>query len=109
MATDRIIQFSEQLPNRDDISRFLTNYVGESGSLEWVGCVAILSLQGSLSRPFTLDDRETEQDDRERWIEVWIHDEVINVLTREMDSFTVDIANGIARRIAGLWCGNLSQ
>lgn len=120
MALDRFITFHASVPTSESIDALLRNFVGEAGTIEkqlhpqldhW-----IITLPGHLT--FALADEPTAMtnfvhlpfvdDDRGRWIEVFIHHGPlqIDVLTRQMDEFTNAVADGIANVITRYWQGS---
>lgn len=49
--------------------------------------------------------KERNGSPRPRWIEVWLGDDCIDVMTRQADDFTWWIAYDIANKIARFWSG----
>jgi len=46
---------------------------------------------------------------KERWLEVWIGDMVISVITRQQDSLTNSIARGLAQHLCRRLGGRLEE
>ena len=44
-----------------------------------------------------------------RCIEVWVHDDCVDVLTRHQDAATNALARGLAAVLAGYWAGKLEE
>lgn len=116
MALDRFIRFDAAAPSPDSVERMLRNFVGEAGTVErkdhpilhhWV-----VTLPGKVSAALKGEEWHTPDDERERWLEVFLHppdnfyDHVkVCVLTRQMDDFTHAIADGIVAVLQRYWKG----
>lgn len=113
MSNDRFINFSKR-PAKAAIAKFLADFVGEAGRLEWSVDRWIITLVGKPSACFKQFKRRVTKGYRElfelqpsRWIEVWPGQYCIDVLTRTMDEFTNAVAEGMAKCIARFWDGSL--
>ena len=104
MALDRFIYWNSQKPTFDEILNTARCYIGELGKVEVLSGVIFISL-GSSSTTF-MPDAVTRE---ERWIEVHWNPKHVDVLTRNQDEFTNDLAASFARRLAAHWNGNLDK
>lgn len=105
MSLDRFIYWREKKPTSVEIANFLTNYMGSAqkdfkydytlGQHCWtvgvpgVGCNPLCRLAGT-----------EDASQGERWFEVYLTDDSLDVLTRMQDQFTNAIAEGFAEMIA---------
>lgn len=115
MSLDRVIRWTghkHKPPNRLELRRFLTDYVGAAGKCEWRKGVFFVTLIGKPSLPFkrlatfTFPDAVLMYGD-ERWIEVWPEKKFIYIVTRRQDEFTNAIAAGMTKAIARFWQGRI--
>lgn len=119
MASDRFVHFKkDRRPTREEIERLLGNFFGDgtTTSIEWEGGRFYVSLPGHLSFPFaglmdevTSMEMATAEDDRGRWIEVYVARTNVDVITRGMDEYTNVLADGLAEVIARFWDGELDD
>lgn len=120
MACDRFVYWkTKDKPSREQIQLVLEDYVRDlAKSVEWdeKGSRFFVALPGMCSNPAA---RVTESDtirgmaaeDRmnERWFEVYVGDDNIDVITRHGDWITNAIATEFARICAQFWNGKLEK
>ncbi len=99
MASDRFIYWNKALPipSKEDIEKILKGFFGDAATVDWDKDRFFVTLNSKPSFPFTgLGgwDRTPELPE-ERWIEVCIHNDCIDVLTRQADHFTGILAEGL--------------
>ncbi len=117
MACDRFINFDKgKVPSKEDVGKALEDYLGAlMVSNEWGGNRWTATLIGTKSWPFRrLEPEEVicakvaaKEADEERWIEVYIAKDNIDVITRRQDEVTMRIADGFAKLVARYWQGRL--
>ena len=113
MALDRFVRWGERVPSADDIEKSLESFLGGVGKIEKITRSKdmtdfIVSLPGKGSDPFGWSPEAAKYLNREeRWIEVVVTDDYVDVLTRQMDSFTNGIADRFAADIARFWGGKV--
>ena len=119
MASDRFIHFElGKVPCREDLRKALEDYLGAfMTNIQWGGSRWTAQLMGSKSWPF----RRLEPEDcvsakaaviepnEDRWIEVYIAKDNIDVITRRQDWATSQLADGFARLVAQYWQGRLEM
>lgn len=118
VALDRIIHFEEEgrtPPSKEDIRKALEDYLGGylKEPLKWSEDRWMATLQGNGSFPFrrlvgATRDVSQMMASRPRWIEVVVDPKYIDVLTREMDEATDNLAEGFANLVARFWQGEYS-
>lgn len=113
MAADRFIWFKgdAKVPPKKDIESVLTNFFGEAAKVEWVDGRFYATLQGKPTQPFAglgLTGRLFPPD-MERWIEVYVAKDNIDVITRQADTYTNVLADGVAKLFAHFWQGELED
>lgn len=113
MSLDRFVRF-EKSPPKKEVELILTDYLNEVGLLSKEKNCWYITLPGKPSFPFrripgyeTLKNMCESRD--ERWIEIHFSNKTINVLTRQMDEFTNNIADGIVQMLARFYKGNLES
>lgn len=120
MSTSYLVRFDGvPVPTRDDVCKLLEDFIGAGGKVRWADeqdrfYVDLVGTYSDLLR--RLDDtcaqlheylsKERDGSPRPRWIEVWLGDGCIDVMTRQADDFTHWIAHGIAWKIARFWDGS---
>jgi hypothetical protein len=125
MARDHIVYLpSDKGPTKGQLGRLIKDYLGGiMTSLRWGGQRWTAVLVGPKSwmyrRSFDpsckyqrLEAAAHESEgwyQQERWIEVWLGDDCIDVITRQQDELTNDIASRLAWRIALLYKGTLEK
>lgn len=99
MAYDRFVYWQTTKPSRDEIVQALRDFLGELGKVEVTDRVYV-DLPGKPSNAFNASCR-----DDQRWFEVYITDESIDVITRQQDRITNAIATEFAELCAQYWQG----
>lgn len=109
MACDRFIGWqSDNQPSRDDVESVLRHFFSGAAVITWNNDRFFVWLPGHNTNPFqglqpSLADPDNEP--RTRWIEVWLGDDSLDVLTREHDEYTNSLAEGLAAAFARYWNG----
>lgn len=125
MACDRFIDWkkNEKRPSREEIEVVIQDYFGPVATeVRWKDERFYITLLGKQSHPFehvdpdhpvartTLHYRKLAEEGKasaERWIEVWMGPDSMDVITRMADPFTNACAKDLAWHIAGQWNGDL--
>lgn len=118
MACDRFIHFKKgEVPSKDDVKIVLEDYLGAFMTKNrWEAGRWIAQLVGNKSYPFqrllpdsnrALMYAETPKEDR--WLEVYIDTDNIDVITRQADEVTMNIADGFAKLVVRYWKGKLEM
>lgn len=122
MSCDRFIYFKMgKVPPREDVGKVLEDYLGalltnnkwqpdrpphKSG--RWMA-----QLTGSKSWPFRRVEPAAqcpwEPNTTDRWIEVYIDTNNIDVITRSQDELVNNVADGFAKLVARYWQGKLDS
>lgn len=104
MACDRFVHWRDEKkrPHREEIEAALTGYIGGAGRAYWKDDRYFVDLLGAPSNPFP--HRTCPHDTR--WFEVYLHEDAIDVITREADEFTNNVAKGFAALCARYWQGD---
>ena len=112
MAQDRLIRWGAKRPARADLGAALEDYLGGiAESVAWREDRWFAVLKGTTRDPFRRVEHPPvsrypeELQNAERWIEVWIGDSSIDVITRMQDEITNRIADGFAALCARHWNG----
>lgn len=100
MPRDIIVLF-EEMPPPGKIELSLRDFISEAGQVNWKRDRWIVDLPGkpeatSLTQP-------------SRWLEVWIGQTCIDVMTRSADEFTNAVVTGFAQRIARQFGGKVEE
>jgi hypothetical protein len=122
MANDTFVYFKRgRNPTQEEIGLVLDDYTLHLATSppRWEKDRFFVDLHGTCRHPFARvlppEDahlwKQFEEEPRPRWIEVWIGDEgkTIDVMTRNSDAVTNDIARGFAARIAMYWDGDVED
>lgn len=123
MACDRFVYFDKgKRPSKKEVGHALEDFLGAfMVSNEWGGGRWTAKLVGNNSWPLRrVVDMENEFFQRtaksyeeqatwERWIEVFIDSDNIDVMTRSHDEATNALAEGFARLLARFWKGRLED
>lgn len=109
MAADIFVQFkNKNVPPKDDIQKVLEDFLGEAGKVEWDKDRFYATLQGKPSWAFKrVFKRVSACRDDERWFEVWIGDDCLDIITRQQDHYTNALADGFAKLAANFWDGKV--
>lgn len=96
MALDRFVYF-DRMPHMNAIQDNLDGYLFDFGAeVKWDKDRWFVTLPGKPE----IDPRIGARLHDERWFEVWIGEDCVDVITRQTDELTNVIAEGFARRIA---------
>jgi hypothetical protein len=116
MSLDRFIHFNEKQPTQEEVKILIRSFLGEWPSeIEWATSrffITVPGKPGTISVPGELDARDNSKHSfyrEERWIEVWIGEKNIDVLTREQDPLVCAIATGLAKFLAHRLRGQLEK
>lgn len=105
MAIDRIVDWKETVPTREEVTQALLDYMGDfGGKITIRGQWTDVLLPGKPSDPF----RKAHRDD-DRWFEIFFSDDHISVITRDQDRLTNAIAYGFAVACAQHWQAEYSD
>jgi len=115
MSCDRFIHFKNKAPSKEEIEKVLEDYLGAFlVNNEWDGNRWNVTLVGNNSWPFrrmAIPGAATagaeENAKYVRWMEVYIGDDNIDVITRQGDWATNCLADGFAKLVAQFWKGEL--
>lgn len=103
MALDRFIHFpsAAHVPTPEEVGDELKSYLQGVGRVEWghAGARWFATMPGPPEH--TLDN--------ERWFEVYIGSDNLDVITRQSDNFTNAVAAGFAERCARVFGGRLEM
>jgi len=117
MAADRFVYFKDpHVPTRHEVQTVCEDFFGQAGTVSWKKDRWYIRLRGPSCDPRTQlavaygFNYPAEIMRPERWIEVYRHDgpdeePAIDVITREQDSYTCVLADGLAQFFAGFWKG----
>lgn len=106
MASDRFIRWGEDRPTKEQIQFVLEDYFGSAAEVKWDKDRFYVTLPGKPSFPFRRivpDMARAAETQDERWIEVWMNEDSLDVMTRMMDHYTNDLARGLTAVIANYW------
>lgn len=118
MACDRFVYWRKAAPpTKEQVQFALEDYVRDlATTVEWSRDRFVVTLPGMGSHPASrITDLDAERlmfmEDRknERWFEVYIDDDNIDVITRRADWVTNAIATEFARICAQFWQGDLEM
>ena len=119
MATDRFIITCTGELDIESVFEMLEDYLGDAlVEKTWLSHQRVVAqIAGKLSWPLRRQAHASEthrffwaeQQHRVRAIEVVVVVGVIDVMTRQMDAFTMDLASGFARRCARFFNGELEM
>lgn len=112
MALDRFVHFEMgRKPTKKQVELVVRNYFGGCGTVEWSQDRWIVSLPGKPTWAFEgieVDVMPQSRND-ERWIEVYVGDDNVDVITRRQDEFTNALAAGLAGAFARYWDGEVDD
>lgn len=103
MGTDRFVRWTSKRarPAWKTVIQTTRAFMGEIGTIELRDKWLIVNLPGET---LGLDGIQAE-----RWIEVWHHDDAVNVATRQADAATRSLANGLAEYLARVHDGTYER
>ncbi|MBI5420840.1 MAG: hypothetical protein HZA35_00820 [Parcubacteria group bacterium] len=95
MACDRFVYWNTKKPTKRNLEYILGDYVGTIAEVTWNRDRWMVLLPGKSSFPFKrVIGRDGIFGHEERFFEVWIGKDCIDVITRQADHFTNAIARG---------------
>lgn len=112
MSLDRTIRWhppSLPRPSRAKVGKVLRDFFSDAAKVRWSRDRFFCYLPGKGSSMFRRVGGYDMQPNEKRWIEVWLGDGCIDVMTRQHDEFTNALAAGLARRIHGFWGGEMED
>lgn len=123
MSCDRFIYFGfKSMPSEQDVQHVIEDYLGDAlVGIDWGGKRWTARIDGNKSWPLrrvlavssdrerVLHDTAELESTEERWIEVFIGDDNIDVITRRQDEYTMAVADGLAKLMARFWRGRLEM
>ncbi len=114
MPRDIFVYF-EKMPEKGELETLLKRYVGGAATeVKFDAGRWFATLHGSNSNPVLDFEKKgyasnVPYREGERWFEVYLADNNIDVMTREQDPFTNDVAKGFAELMARLYHGRLKE
>lgn len=120
MSADRFIYFKEKRPTKEEIQFVLEDYFRDiATSIEWRqdGNRFFVNLPGKCYHPLKRVLPENmayvwkafDEEQRERWIEVYLGRDNIDVITRMQDEVTAHLADGFVKVVARWWQGRVED
>ena len=117
MAYDRLVYWGKKKKDRptfDEIGEALRRYINipDMVTEDKEHSTFFAKLPGAAKNVFSWGSEEVEsqmyQPPRDqRWFEVYVNKDYVDVLTRLQDEFTSNVADGFAKAIARRWSGKL--
>lgn len=113
MAYDRFVYWGERRPTYDEVVRVVRNVLGYAGTIEekagkkglpWL--VATLPGKPTLALDGIAKMATQCEMPKERWFEVFVHADSVDVLTRQQDEFTNAVADAVAETLKRYWAGS---
>ena len=118
MSCDRFVHIAkDKMPSQEEVGKILEDYLGAfMVENKWGGGRWTALLVGNKSWPFkriitegNLAAAREEEAKEERWIEVFIAKDNIDVITRRQDEATMCLADGFAKLAVRYWSGRLED
>ncbi len=112
MSLDRFVYWKDRKPTKSEIRVLCEDFVGQAGTVSWSAECGrfIVDLPGECSDPCRrVLGRQLFSPGEKRWIEVFIHDDAIDIITRMQDPFTNALAERLAQEFAGFWGGRMGS
>lgn len=116
MASDTFVRFPPGVtgPTLEEIEKTLRGYLGDSAHVRWdeEGRRFFCSLPDFSSGPLKHMNHPLyhERENEKRWFEVYMAPgETFDVITRQQDEFTMNVARGYAKFVARYWEGTLDE
>lgn len=110
MALDRFVYWKDKKPTKDQVELVIKDYLDAALSeFQWDKDRFLIVLVGQNSAPLkSVADPDmrrilTSEDGQERFIEVYLDNNSLDVITRRGDEFTNNVADGLARIFARFW------
>lgn len=109
MGLDRFVHWKKHVPSKNDIEKILNNFFHAiHKKIWWSKDRFIVELPGDPTYIFNgvSDEREDLKLDKvykegsSRFLEIWIAEDCIDIITRSGDELTNSLANELARRIS---------
>lgn len=121
MSLDRFVRWQTELrPTREELQLVLEDYLGGAGEARWDTDRFFVTLTGLRSEAYRRCAHVTEvvrayaehtlrepPANRIRWIELYLHEDSIDVITRCADDFTNAVAERLAEICAAYWDGKV--
>ena len=117
MAADWFVYF-DKVPPREDIGKALEDYLGAFAQrVYWDKDRWFAKLVGTKTWPFKrlegpdhpMFEFHKAEETEERWIEVWLSKDCVDVMTRRADWVTNTLAEGFAKLMAQYWSGTVGD
>jgi hypothetical protein len=114
MARDRFVYWGKERPTKEQAEDVIKNYFHDAYQrIEWKRGRFFVDLVGTHSHPLKdvlpVHPGQLEGQFGERWIEVYLDEGYLDVITRQQDAFTENCADGLARVLALAWDGRLED
>lgn len=121
MARDTFVYFKkDKMPKRTELQVVLEDYTaGLAKEIRWDKGRFFVTLPGTVRNPllrvlpkdtpYARAAQEEASDATDRWFEVWVGTDNINVITRRMDEVTNAVARGFAVLCARWWDGKIED
>ena len=102
MALDRFVFWNEEKPTRKELQQILEDYINIEGAVLWDTDRFMVTLPGKPLWLFqgVVPEKYRKMYPPERWFEVWLGKDCIDVLTRRADNFTDALAETFAVTVA---------
>lgn len=110
MGRDRFVYWKDQKPTREEVITVLEDYLGGVGSIVDDKDRLFANLPGKGTHPLArIKDAKIPEDIHrvERWFEIYIDPEYIDIITRQHDQFTNYVADGFVEVMARWWNGRV--
>jgi hypothetical protein len=100
MSADRYINWAGTKPTKDEIMETLVNFLGGVGTVSFSNGRFIIDLPGSPTAALKgLDPKGPLPASDKRWVEIFMHEDSLDIMTRQGDDF----ANALAERLADIF------
>jgi hypothetical protein len=114
VSTDNFVRFHKVIPTRKQIKLILEDYLNELGDISYDKTTFYAVIPGRPKNPFEKLAKLSPHPYSERWFEVYIgslKDEQpsIDVITRQADELTYNIALGFAKLLARYFQAKLDE
>ncbi len=97
MAIDRFLKWKDKVPSIKEVAIILEDYLGKGAKVELQDKRIFGTVPGTPSFPFkrVVEGMGKEfNDQNERWIEIYMDEKDIDIITRGQDEFTNNVAQG---------------
>lgn len=115
MALDRFVRFDGPLPTRDAMQALLEDFFGDAAThVNWDRDRFFVELCGRPTAALRRQDgvpwfyAAALEEARDRWIEVWLGRDCVDVMTRNADEYTNGCAAALAQIVAR-WFGGWEE